>query len=569
MNAAHSGNIAPMWVNLLLVAQGAVEFTLRVVTPDGEPAAGASVRVFDGEPFRRRLRERTAQVTDALGFCRLTPAPDLVEVDWPEHSTGMVGCLGRGHAFLVLRRFVPVRGRVLGPGGGVAGTVVVGRVVELAEFGEHGPWRAPSGPARPEIRWPNARPALSGAAGQFTLHLLEGGDYAVQALGADESPVRRVRAEFASTSDEVELRPTLRLEVMGTVRDGVGAPVPHAKVRVHSGTSEVTTASDVGGRYAVSLIPDGDVQIAASIDQFDLGLGQPQAVELPRGAHAVQFDPRVVAVAPLTVRWSTAAPARVVGDHANMLVRLLGVADAVGPGRPVACRTEGEDLVVPRLPLGRDYVLIPLDQRGLTWTIRDFAPRSAPLLLEPSAADPPRFVHHAVAVNLRYTDGRAVLRAAVSVVDAARVGPIDVREAGPERETRAGRVDITAWPASACRLLVGIDGASATLTAAFDPRGRDQLEVTLAPAAAVRVAVVTTAGRPYPATLSCESANADGQVLVTHGTTDLDGHCLFALGPGEYELIARSTIDGGELGRARVALPGVRAVTVRVAVPPR
>lgn len=539
-----------MWASLLLLcAQASEPWPLRAVWRDGTPAAGALVRTFRGEPFRRKLRELPEVRLDAAGTCVLVGRPDFVEVTAATGGSGMVAATLDGAGFLELRDQVALTGLVVD----AAGSPVAGATVVALPFqdrpGEPGVQTARAGWVRALAEreqaplMPAALPVTTAADGSFVLPLLRGGRYVVSAHAEHHSAPHDITAR-----PDTVLRLTVAadLEIAGVVRDPTGAVLPGAVVRLVSGVVDRRVRADLVGCYRARLVLDGPLAVAASVDQFQLGVAAPRPVALDPSQRVYRCDVTTASVTSLVAVLPAGPGAPAVSP------RFVLIAAATDPTRLTAADAEfGGDgtLRIPRLLPGEYRIVIPGAQVDQVVSVRQ--PSGDAVSLQPAAA-----TVRNIDLVLRRRDGSIVELARVAAVAA---GLHEERDLPPSRWS-AGQASCSAQLGR--RLLVVGPDTAPWLSEPVAADGPDQVECALS-VATMRV-LVRAEGWPFPADVCCDQPVGGEVVLRRTAHTDADGACRIGAAPGEHLLVARSRVDGRLLGGARVQWDGRSDVVLDV-----
>ena len=236
----------------------AIEYRGRVVTPDGEPAPGATVVLLDaaaGERARAPIDDRFV-ADDEGGFTFRAPDGALLEARHDGFAPGRAVVDGAVTVSRELTITLGARG-----GAAPADLTIAGVVVDASG--------APVGGARVTAEAGElARRAVAetDADGRFVVGPLDPGTHAVVAHARGHAPVA-VAADAGAAG--VELRLGAAARITGRVVDPGGAPVPAASIvvlaraGVATRTVAVAQVFDAEGRFAVEDVAAGDYQLLA------------------------------------------------------------------------------------------------------------------------------------------------------------------------------------------------------------------------------------------------------------------------------------------------------------------
>jgi protocatechuate 3,4-dioxygenase beta subunit len=523
-------------LELVLRAGAAVEGV--VTTPEGVPAAGATVRVLEeggaGPPMR--MMSGAGAETDGDGRYRLDGVETGRRTLQAEHQ-GFERAVaelevrsGDNQLDLRLGGGQEVSGRVVGP----AGQPVGAATVTLAAPGE---------------RWSSDRSATTDASGAFTLAGVTDGTYELAASHADygdgraAAPVQVAGAPVAGLVVELPAGAV----VSGRLRGLSLAELSRVWVSAFSessGGKRGTVSFD--GRYRIAGLGPGEWQVTARLDvggkqargRVTLAAGEGEGtldLEFEGGTSlsgVVRQGGRGVDGAMVLARGDDVAGGGTTrSDHAGRY-RLENL-------RPGAYRVEAYD---PRSGL-RDKASTTVDEAGSTLDFDLRGSRLAGRVLEAGTGDP---------------------------IGGARVHAEEADADGSERvafqsavtSDDTGRFVLAISGAGSWRLAADKEGyaqGTATVTAAGEPL--EGVEIRLQPTQGVTLQVSRAAGAP-PAEVNVSLLHGNGTALSTgiYPTGENGRVRLSTVPPGTWEVLVRA--DGTGTERVVVTSPGPAASVV-------
>ena len=240
----------------------ALAYTGRVVDTEGNPIAGAEVRLLGASTGEQRLAPLADRfTTDADGEITFHAPDDAVlEAHHPEHGTGrgVVGFETQVSKLLVItldpdvteRAGATIAGRVVDADGEPFADAIVRAVYEVDNRAAHGTRLHPTAETATE---PD---------GRFVLERLDRGEYTLVASARGHANARETGVASGARDVVLELGREARIE--GVVVDEAGAPVPAFTVvaQVRIGALErrnvaVQSVFDSEGRFAIEGLSAG------------------------------------------------------------------------------------------------------------------------------------------------------------------------------------------------------------------------------------------------------------------------------------------------------------------------
>ncbi|MFY0528679.1 carboxypeptidase regulatory-like domain-containing protein [Archangium gephyra] len=275
--------------DIVLALTPEVELLGRVEGPDGQPVAGARVRVLTGRGGESVLFPTSDHYTsDARGEFRFHgPEGAVVEARHPAHASARAEVTP---STVLARRLVLKLGKRAGPEAAPLGESLEGRVVDAGGTAVPGALVSVVSAAS---AWPKrygdelGYERVTDDEGRFTVEGLEPGSYDVTARLMGLSP-GELRDVAAGRKDLVlTLAPGARL--VGTVRDAAtGKPMPSFTLAVFTKRGplqrEVFTQLsfiDAQGRYELAGVPAGSYVVQAAAYGY---APSEVGVEVPKGA---------------------------------------------------------------------------------------------------------------------------------------------------------------------------------------------------------------------------------------------------------------------------------------------